>query len=263
LQVNIHEFLAPGILAQIIPSLVKTRERCMGIGQGFAMSLFFASNAIYPIWIMPDWLKWIVAVNPLTYEVDGLRALMLMGGESSLGLGIDACALSGKLRTRVERTAIEVRLRRDMMYERILVPVDGSETATRGLQEAIKLAQGHHAKLRLLHVVNLSEVAVVEAAYPSGELAQRLRQAGEVTLKQALSWTRQSGLESEAIVLETPIDNTGELIVRQANEWPADIVVMGTHGRRGLSRMVLGSSAEFVLRRTQVPLLLVRSPSAS
>jgi ABC-2 type transport system permease protein len=81
----------------IIASLVKTRERFMGIGQVLTMPLFFASNAIYPIAIMPDWLKGVVAVNPLTYEVDGLRALMLESGASSLGLGLDALVLVGVL----------------------------------------------------------------------------------------------------------------------------------------------------------------------
>ncbi|HUO67111.1 MAG TPA: ABC transporter permease [Gammaproteobacteria bacterium] len=81
----------------IIASLVKTRERFMGIGQVLTMPLFFASNAIYPVAIMPDWLKDIVAVNPLTYEVDGLRALMLESGVSSLGLGLDALVLVGAL----------------------------------------------------------------------------------------------------------------------------------------------------------------------
>jgi len=81
----------------IIASLVKTRERFMGIGQVLTMPLFFASNAIYPIAIMPGWLRGIVAINPLTYEVDGLRALMLEPGESSLGLGLDALVLLGVL----------------------------------------------------------------------------------------------------------------------------------------------------------------------
>jgi ABC-2 type transport system permease protein len=78
----------------IIASLVKTRERFMGIGQVLTMPLFFASNAIYPTSIMPGWLRAIAHVNPLTYEVDGLRALMLKGGESSLGLGVDVLVLT-------------------------------------------------------------------------------------------------------------------------------------------------------------------------
>ena len=73
----------------VIACLVKTRERFMGIGQVLTMPLFFASNAIYPIDIMPGWLKTIAHVNPLTYLVDVLRALMVEGGESAFGLGVD------------------------------------------------------------------------------------------------------------------------------------------------------------------------------
>ena len=76
-------------LSLIIACLVKTRERFMGIGQVLTMPLFFASNAIYPISIMPDWLQVISHANPLTYEVDALRALMVMGGASTYGIGLD------------------------------------------------------------------------------------------------------------------------------------------------------------------------------
>ncbi|MGA9452988.1 MAG: ABC transporter permease [Verrucomicrobiia bacterium] len=73
----------------IIACIVKTRERFMGIGQILTMPLFFASNAMYPIAIMPDWLKVIAHVNPLTYEVDALRALMIQGGATTYGIGAD------------------------------------------------------------------------------------------------------------------------------------------------------------------------------
>ncbi|MDH7490660.1 MAG: ABC transporter permease [Anaerolineae bacterium] len=73
----------------IIACLVKTRERFMGIGQVLTMPLFFASNAIYPIAIMPGWLQAISRVNPLSYQVDALRTLMLAGGVSGFGLGVD------------------------------------------------------------------------------------------------------------------------------------------------------------------------------
>lgn len=73
----------------IIACLVKTRERFMGIGQVLTMPLFFASNAIYPIALMPGWLQVISHINPLTYEVDALRALMLAGGTSMYGVGLD------------------------------------------------------------------------------------------------------------------------------------------------------------------------------
>jgi ABC-2 type transport system permease protein len=77
----------------IIASLVKTRERFMGIGQILTMPLFFASSAIYPISIMPGWLQVISRVNPLTYEVDALRGLMIVGGSSIYGVGFDMLVL--------------------------------------------------------------------------------------------------------------------------------------------------------------------------
>jgi ABC-2 type transport system permease protein len=77
----------------IVACIVKTRERFMGIGQVLTMPLFFASNAIYPISIMPDWLKVIAHINPLTYEVDVLRSLMLVGGTSIYGIPFDFAAL--------------------------------------------------------------------------------------------------------------------------------------------------------------------------
>ncbi len=77
----------------IIACLVKTRERFMGIGQVMTMPLFFASNAIYPIAIMPVWLKTVAVGNPLTYEVDALRSLMLAGGTISSTLGLDFIVL--------------------------------------------------------------------------------------------------------------------------------------------------------------------------
>ena len=76
-------------LSLIIASVVKTRERFMGIGQVLTMPLFFASNAIYPAAIMPRWLQAVAHANPLTYEVDALRALMLAGGVSAVGLSAD------------------------------------------------------------------------------------------------------------------------------------------------------------------------------
>lgn len=77
----------------IIACLVKTRERFMGIGQLMTMPLFFASNAIYPIGLMPGWLRFISRINPLSYEVDALRALMLQNGVSTFGLPTDYAVL--------------------------------------------------------------------------------------------------------------------------------------------------------------------------
>jgi ABC-2 type transport system permease protein len=82
-------------LSLIIAAIVKTRERFMGIGQVLTMPLFFASNAIYPLSIMPPWLHTVARVNPLSYEVDALRALMIVGGTSTFGLVTDYALLTG------------------------------------------------------------------------------------------------------------------------------------------------------------------------
>jgi ABC-2 type transport system permease protein len=82
-------------LSLIIASLVKTRERFMGIGQLLTMPLFFASNAIYPISIMPPWLQAIAVGNPMTYMVDAARALMLPGYAGLYGLPVDFAVLVG------------------------------------------------------------------------------------------------------------------------------------------------------------------------
>ena len=77
----------------IIACIVRTRERFMGIGQVLTMPLFFASNAVYPISIMPNWLKIAAHLNPLTYEVDAMRALMVRGGSSVFSLTLDFTVL--------------------------------------------------------------------------------------------------------------------------------------------------------------------------
>ncbi len=76
-------------LSLIIASIVKKRERFMGIGQVLTMPLFFASNALYPITLMPEWLQTLSTINPLSYQVDALRTLMIVGESSHFGLFTD------------------------------------------------------------------------------------------------------------------------------------------------------------------------------
>jgi len=97
--VGLTIFLAGGAFSSfslVIACLVKTRERFMGIGQVLTMPLFFASNAIYPLSLMPGWLRIISRFNPLTYEVDALRALMIAGAKAgAYPLGMDLGVLLG------------------------------------------------------------------------------------------------------------------------------------------------------------------------
>jgi len=78
----------------IIACLVRTRERFMGIGQVLTMPLFFASSAIYPIALMPSWLQVVAHLNPLTYQVDALRAMMVVGGASTFPIAFDVGVLT-------------------------------------------------------------------------------------------------------------------------------------------------------------------------
>ena len=154
------------------------------------------------------------------------------------------------------------------MYSRILVPIDGSEAAAAGLEQAIKLGQSPDARLRLVHVVNefiLASPFVVGTFDPvqfATDIVEKLRENGRALLSEAESLVRQHGLEPECRLLEALGSPAGEEIVRHARDWPADIIVMGTHGRRGLRRIVLGSDAELVVRTSPVPVLLVRSANA-
>ncbi len=149
------------------------------------------------------------------------------------------------------------------IYGRILVPVDGSPTSDKGLQEAIKIAKALGSTLRVVHVVD--ELVVDYSGiggtnyYYSGDLIEGLREIGKKILANAEAVVRKSGLEPEAVLLEAIGGPSSRLIVAQAKEWPADLIVMGTHGRRGIRRLALGSDAEHVLRSSPTPVLLVRS----
>ena len=146
------------------------------------------------------------------------------------------------------------------MYKRILVPVDGSPTSLAGLQEAIRLAKSGRAKLRLVHVVDELAVMLNFDGYSgSGDLVGVLRDAGKKLIARAAAFTRKHGVKAEISLIDSVGVRVADAIVDEARKWRADLLVIGTHGRRGVTRMVLGSDAEAVLRETPVPVLLVRS----
>ncbi len=147
------------------------------------------------------------------------------------------------------------------MYHKILVPIDGSETSARGLDEAVKLARDQSARIRLIHVVNeLMVVASYEGTIYSGELIQALRESGQKMLDNAHQKVSAAGVQVESALLDAHGGQAGNAIIKDAEECHADIIVLGTHGRRGLSRLVMGSDAEQVVRQARVPVLLVRNP---
>ncbi len=146
------------------------------------------------------------------------------------------------------------------MYQRILVPVDGSHTSTLGLQEAIRIAIDHHARLRLISIVDDFIVAQSFGGYfNAGDLLDALHDSGKKVLANALALAHKYDVKAEASLYKTIGKRVSELVIREAKKWKADLIVMGTHGRRGINRMVLGSDAEAVLRTSPVPVLMVRS----
>jgi nucleotide-binding universal stress UspA family protein len=146
------------------------------------------------------------------------------------------------------------------MFKRILVPIDGSGPSRMGLERAIALAKNQKARLRLLHVVD--ENSVVQGMEPNmnvGDLLDSLVAAGRRILAVAAATAKKHGVKAETVLYEVLIGRVADRIVREAAKWRADVIVMGTHGRRGVGRLVMGSDAENVLRQSLVPILLVRS----
>ena len=147
-----------------------------------------------------------------------------------------------------------------MTYKRILVPVDGSPTARLGLREAIRLARGQKAAVHLVHVVDGYHVAMmgVEGGAYIGELLESLERSGRRLLRAAEAQVRRAGVPVRTALLENSLGPAADAIVRQARKSGADLIVIGTHGRRGVSRVLMGSDAEQVVRNSPVPVLLVR-----
>lgn len=148
------------------------------------------------------------------------------------------------------------------MFRNILVPVDGSSSAARGLKEAIRLARERNATLTLLHVVDetpmLQTASVEGGAYFFDELLKGLVADGRKLLDSAAKTVRAAGLRVKPVLMEDIGQPVADVIVSQAKKLRADLIVIGTHGRRGLSRLVMGSDAESVVRQSPVPVMLVR-----
>lgn len=145
------------------------------------------------------------------------------------------------------------------MYQKILVPVDGSKTAQRGLQEALKLAKALGASVRLIHVVNeFAVIATYEGMVYSGELVEALRKSGKQLLEKAEQEVKAAGVAVQSELIEARSGQAGSEIVHDASNSKCELIVLGTHGRRGLSRLLMGSDAEQVVRQATVPVLLVR-----
>ncbi len=145
------------------------------------------------------------------------------------------------------------------MYERIVVAVDGSEESNRALDEAVRLAGNQGARLRVVHVVDTSCLYHGDESDRSADLEEAWCKAGQRLVEQGAARAAGTGLAVETAVRCTRKTRVSEQIVEEAVRWQADLIVLGTHGRRGLNRLLLGSVAEAVVRISPVSVLLART----
>jgi nucleotide-binding universal stress UspA family protein len=147
-------------------------------------------------------------------------------------------------------------------YRKILVAVDGSRASDKGLREAMRLAKAEGARLYLMHVVDeypaFAAIDGMMAGAPGADLVPALREGGKKVLAKAKAAAHKAGVPATTVLREA-LGPAAYPIVREAKKVRADLIVVGTHGRRGVRRIVLGSDAEQVVRSASVPVLLVRA----
>lgn len=150
------------------------------------------------------------------------------------------------------------------MTRRILVPIDGSGTAAQGLTQALSLA----AELKtpphfvLLHLVERpSSLPEAGFGYDPELIAQAMKEEGQALLTRTRARCEEAGFTAETELRDAD-QRIADIVVERARTRECDLIVMGTHGRRGASRWVMGSDAEAVVRSSPVPVLLVREPGA-
>lgn len=143
-----------------------------------------------------------------------------------------------------------------MSYKRILVPFDGSDTSNKALVAAIKLAQETGGRVRVMLAVD--EFDLFSVLEHTGELMESAREQARKILDDALALIESEGVAGDTHFMEARGQRLGDVVAQEAAAWQADLVAVGTHGRRGLSRMLLGSGAESVIRLATVPVLVIR-----
>jgi nucleotide-binding universal stress UspA family protein len=153
------------------------------------------------------------------------------------------------------------------MYSRILVATDGSQTSEQAIEQAARLAKDQHAQLRIVHVLEQSRLAFAAAGPVALDLEgilDALRKSGQAALERGRAIAQKSGVEAEtAIVGDDAIDDRVAMVLAaEARRWNADLVVLGTHGRRGINHLLMGSVAEAVARVAPAHVLLVRARPA-
>lgn len=147
------------------------------------------------------------------------------------------------------------------MYTKIMVAIDNSDTARAALLEAVKLTYDQRAKLLIVHVVEEEFIMRGGPGFDYSSIISQCRQQGQDTLNKARAFidkTASIDCETKLIELNPFQGRIAEVIIEQAKQWSADLLVIGTHGRRGFNHLLLGSVAENTIRLSSIPTLLIR-----
>lgn len=147
------------------------------------------------------------------------------------------------------------------MYQRILVPIDGSNASSKGLDTAIDMARLTGGSLRLFHVIDelVFSTGFEPGATYMNDVLPRIRADGARVLEQGLARAKAAGVVADTALSECFARRTADVVLEAAQAWKADLIVIGTHGRRGVNRFLLGSDAEQIVRGASVPVLVARN----
>jgi len=146
------------------------------------------------------------------------------------------------------------------MYKKIMAAIDGSETSKRAFDEAMRFARSQDALLHVVYVVDSPAMLYGVGFYDPAELKKAFVEEGALLAREAEESMQAAGVRGDTAIVDAQGAN-GDVVhalAQEADRWGADLVVLGTHGRRGMQRALLGSVAEEFMRVTPVPVLLVR-----
>jgi nucleotide-binding universal stress UspA family protein len=141
-------------------------------------------------------------------------------------------------------------------FRKILVPVDGSSTSGKALDYALQLAKDNQSQVRALHAID--ELGYLSGYEYSGELMDAARKSASEVLQKAVLAAQAKGVPLDTRLVDQPGQRLGQTVADEAAGWGADLVVVGTHGRRGVGRVLMGSGAEQIVRMAPVAVLTVR-----
>jgi nucleotide-binding universal stress UspA family protein len=141
-------------------------------------------------------------------------------------------------------------------FKKILVPVDGSSTSNKAQECALQMAKDAHSQVRFIHAMD--ELGYLSSYEYSGQLLATAREHGAKVLQAAMVAAQAANIPADTHLIDTPGQRLGQTVADEAGRWNADLIVLGTHGRRGIGRVLLGSGAEQVMRTAPVPVLIVR-----